>query len=65
VLTGKIKADPRFNGIPVMMHSSLSATENKRLGMKVGVDAYMPKLRPQEFSETLNGLLNPGLKEAS
>ncbi len=64
VLTSKIKADARFNGIPVMMHSSLSTSENKRLGMKVGADAYIPKLRPQEFSQTLDGLLNPPLKDA-
>lgn len=58
VLTGKIKEDSRFNGIPVMMHTSLSATENRRLGMKVGADAYIPKLKPEEFSQTLDGLLN-------
>jgi two-component system chemotaxis response regulator CheV len=40
VLTGKIKADPRFDGVPVLMHSSLSASENERLAMKVGADAY-------------------------
>ena len=57
VLTGKIKADKRFEGIPVMMHSSLSATENKRLGLEVGADAYMPKLKPKEFSATLAGLI--------
>ncbi|MFK8077229.1 MAG: chemotaxis protein [Granulosicoccus sp.] len=58
VLTAKIKEDPRFNGIPVMMHTSLSASENLRLGMKVGADAYIPKLQPTEFSHTLDGLLN-------
>ena len=26
--------------------------------MKVGADAYVPKLRPREFSQTLNELLN-------
>jgi two-component system chemotaxis response regulator CheV len=57
VLTGKIKADKRFDNVPVLMHSSLSASENERLGMKVGADAYVPKLRPKEFSQTLNGLL--------
>ncbi len=53
VLTRNIKEDRRFDGIPVMMHSSLSSPENMRLGMKVGADAYMPKLRPKEFSEEL------------
>lgn len=57
VLTTKIKEDPRFNGIPVMMHSSLSASQNKKLGMKVGADAYVAKLVATEFSATLNGLI--------
>lgn len=58
VLTGKIKGDRRFAGIPVMMHTSLSASENLRLGMKVGADAYIPKLKPDEFFKALDGLLN-------
>lgn len=57
VLTEKIKKDKRFKDIPVLMHSSLSAEENIRLGMKVGVDAYISKMRPAEFSKTLNGLI--------
>ena len=57
VLTTKIKEDPRFNGIPVMMHSSLSAGQNKMLGMKVGADAYVAKLVAAEFSSTLNRLI--------
>lgn len=58
MLTQKIRADKRFDGIPIMMHSSLSAEENIRLGRKIGVDAYIPKLRPKEFSEELDRLLN-------
>ena len=57
VLTTKIKEDPRFNGVPVMMHSSLSAGQNKMLGMKVGADAYVAKLIAAEFSSTLNRLI--------
>jgi len=57
VLTTKIKEDARFNGIPVMMHSSLSASQNKKLGMKVGADAYVAKLIATEFSETLHNLI--------
>ncbi len=59
VLTGKIKQDARFNGIPVMMHSSLSASENRRLGVKVGADAYIAKLQPEEFCQALDQLMNP------
>lgn len=57
VLTRNLKADSRFDGIPVMMHSSLSAAENIRLGMKVGADGYMPKLRPTEFISELVKLI--------
>ena len=57
VLTTKIKEDARFNGVPVMMHSSLSAGQNKKLGMKVGADAYVAKLIASEFSSTLSGLI--------
>ncbi len=57
VLTTKIKEDSRFNGVPVMMHSSLSAGQNKMLGMKVGADAYVAKLEATEFSTTLNRLI--------
>ena len=57
VLTRKIKEDARFNGIPVIMHSSLSADANKRLGRGVGADAYVPKLNPKELAETVSGLI--------
>jgi len=57
VLTTKIKGDPRFKNVPVMMHSSLSAGQNKKLGMKVGADAYVAKLIASEFSSTLHDLI--------
>lgn len=58
VLTRKLKEDNRFENIPVMMHSSLSARENQRLGMKVGADAYVAKLDPETFTTTLHQLYN-------
>ena len=57
MLTRKIKADKRFNGIPVLMHSSLSSTSNQQLGKSVGVDEYVPKFEPQKLSQTLARLL--------
>jgi two-component system chemotaxis response regulator CheV len=65
VLTRNIKEDKRFNGIPVMMHSSLSADENIRLGIKVGADGYMPKLRPTEFIARLVTLTNEAASKAA
>ncbi len=57
MLTRKIKADKRFNGIPVLMHSSLSSSSNQQLGKTVGVDEYVPKFDPQKLAETLTRLL--------
>lgn len=57
MLTRKIKADKRFNGIPVLMHSSLSSSSNQQLGKSVGVDEYVPKFEPQKLSQTLARLL--------
>lgn len=53
ILTKKIKSDPRFANIPVIMHSSLSGMSNQKLGQSVGVDEYVPKFEPQRLSETL------------
>ncbi len=53
VLTQKIKADARFKGIPVVMHSSLTTDSNIALGERVGADAYVGKFVPQELSATL------------
>ncbi len=52
-LTKQIKEDSRFAKIPVIMHTSLSSENNKRMGEKVGVDAYVAKLNPKEISDTL------------
>jgi two-component system chemotaxis response regulator CheV len=53
ILTKKIKSDPRFVGVPIVMHSSLSGMSNQKLGLSVGVDEYVPKFEPQRLSETL------------
>lgn len=60
ILTRRIKADSRFRGIPVLMHSSLSSTSNERLGLSVGVDAYVPKFEPRKLAEKIASLLGPG-----
>ena len=53
ILTKRIKSDPRFAGVPVIMHSSLSGMSNQQLGKSVGVDEYVAKFEPQRLSETL------------
>lgn len=53
ILTKKIKGDPRFAGIPVIMHSSLSGDANQSLGLSVGVDEYVSKFEPQKLADAL------------
>ena len=57
VLTKNIKTDPRFAGIPVLMHSSLSSDANRQLGFSMGVDEYVPKFEPHRLAEVLSRLL--------
>jgi len=57
VLTRHIKGDPRFNGIPVVMHSSLSSEANRAMGKSVGVDAYVAKFDAEILADTLRPLL--------
>lgn len=57
VLTKHIKSDPRFNGIPVIMHSSLSGAANVALGQGVGADGYVPKFDALELADAIRGAL--------
>lgn len=58
VLTRHIKEDRRFDGIPVVMHSSLSSMANKKLGQQVGVDAYVGKFHPEELAQMVTSMLH-------
>jgi two-component system chemotaxis response regulator CheV len=57
MLTRKIKGDPRFRDIPVLMHSSLSGHSNREHGKVNGVDEYIPKFEPQRFAEIVTRFL--------
>ncbi|AWI75187.1 fused signal transduction protein/response regulator [Parazoarcus communis] len=57
VLTRNIKNDGRFDGIPVVMHSSLSSEANRAMGKRVGVDSYVAKFDADVLAETLRPLL--------
>jgi two-component system chemotaxis response regulator CheV len=57
MLTRSIKADARFKGIPVVMHSSLSSIANRTMGEQAGVDAYVAKFDPKLLASTLRGFL--------
>lgn len=57
VLTKNIKSDARFEGIPVVMHSSLSSEANRAMGKAVGVDAYVAKFDAEVLGDTLRPML--------
>jgi len=57
VLTKNIKSDKRFDGIPVVMHSSLSSEANRSMGKSVGVDAYVAKFDADALADTLRPML--------
>jgi two-component system chemotaxis response regulator CheV len=57
VLTKNIKSDPRFDGVPVVMHSSLSSEANRAMGKAVGVDAYVAKFDAEALADTLRPLI--------
>ena len=65
MLTKQIKSDPRFAGIPVLMHSSLSGMSNQQLGKSVGVDEYVSKFEPQLLATTITRLLAPAPARAA
>lgn len=57
VLTKNIKGDARFEGVPVVMHSSLSSEANRAMGKAVGVDSYVAKFDAEVLADTLRPLL--------
>jgi two-component system chemotaxis response regulator CheV len=57
VLTKNIKSDPRFDGVPVVMHSSLSSEANRAMGKAVGVDSYVAKFDAEVLADTLRPYL--------
>jgi two-component system chemotaxis response regulator CheV len=63
VLTKNIKSDKRFDGIPVVMHSSLSSEANRSMGKSVGVDAYCAKFDAEALADTLRPLLLKSVRD--
>jgi len=53
-LTKKIKGDPRFREIPVVLHSSLSGEANTDKGKQVGCDHYVVKFDPELLFNAIN-----------
>ena len=57
MLAKRIKSDPRFNGVPVIMHSSLSGESNQQLGRSVGIDEYVSKFEPLKLAAAISRIL--------
>ena len=61
-LTRNIKSDPRFQSIPVIIHSSLTGSTNEEHVRSVGADAYVAKFVAAELANTIRQVL--GLRAA-
>jgi two-component system chemotaxis response regulator CheV len=55
-LTRRVKSDPRFAAVPLVMHSSLSEGANAERARLAGADAYIPKFDAQGLARTLSDL---------
>lgn len=56
-LTRNIKQDPRFSGLPVVIHSSLTGSTNEDHVRKVGADGYVAKFVAEELADTIRRVL--------
>lgn len=52
-LTRNIKNDPKFNQLPVVIHSSLSGATNEEHVRRVGADGYVVKFAAEELARVL------------
>ncbi|MEI6803317.1 MAG: chemotaxis protein [Burkholderiales bacterium] len=56
-LTRNIKQDTRFQGIPVIIHSSLTGSTNESHVRSVGADGYIAKFQAQELATIIRDTL--------
>lgn len=56
-LTRNIKQDPRFNRLPVVIHSSLSGSTNEEHVRSVGADGYVAKFVAEDLAATIRSVL--------
>jgi two-component system chemotaxis response regulator CheV len=55
--TKTMKADDKYKDIPIIMHTSLSGTENESKGKSSGADLYIVKFDPVEFNKAIKTVL--------
>lgn len=63
-LTRNIKADRRFDGIKVLLHSSMSESSNRDKGMAMGADGFLEKYNPVEVAKSLQAALASAVQPA-
>ena len=56
-LTRNIKQDARFNGLPVLIHSSLSGSANEDHVRSVGADGYVAKFVAEDLANNIRSVL--------
>jgi two-component system chemotaxis response regulator CheV len=57
MLTRSIKADRRFDGVKVLLHSSMSESSNRTKGLSMGADGFLAKFNPTDVAEALQEIL--------
>ncbi len=57
-LTTNCKADPRLEGLYIMLHTSLSGVFNKAMVEKVGANDFMAKFSPDELAEKVMEIID-------
>ena len=60
----KIKADPRFHALPIIIVSYKDREEDRLLGLNAGADFYLTKgsFQDQGLLEAVRTLVGPGAK---
>jgi two-component system chemotaxis response regulator CheV len=56
-LTRLIKQDRRFDGVKVLLHSSMSESSNRDKGLAMGADGFLSKYNPAEVAKDIQAVL--------
>lgn len=56
-LTRLIKQDKRFDGVKVLLHSSMSESSNRDKGIAMGADGFLAKYNPTEVAKSIQAVL--------
>lgn len=57
MLTRNIKADQRFDGVKVLLHSSMSESSNRSKGLAMGADGFLAKFDPTNVADAIQTVL--------